>query len=316
MPPSYSPCPRPILKRPNTEPALRPVASPHDEPTQLLAIDPSVLQPLVHFPPNPALSRTFSAYSSASYDRSPIVVSPNRCALPERGCPGRTYNLGDADRDAAHAATTSTSPTLRSRQRSPTGMGRHLHPRVGLNSEKYHEEEDEDEDPTPKATPLAHQRPLPPLIPDLSSESDDSDGFMSPPNDLTAPAAYSRTGLSIPQSKTMQPDLGFSSLHISPSQASALSFLPHPHAISPTMRRSATSPTRTSTAHPPEEERPRHRHSSSTSSHHTRRRHASNSGSGSPGGSPEHGRYKAFSDKSSLNGSSLAVLDQGCFGGF
>ena len=50
-------------------------------------------QAVVHFPPSPIISKTFVAHSPSAYDRSPIVVAPNTCALPERGCPGRTYTL-------------------------------------------------------------------------------------------------------------------------------------------------------------------------------------------------------------------------------
>ena len=42
-----------------------------------------------HFPP-PGQEHT-ARYSGLDYDRSPIVVLPNICALPERGCPGKTY---------------------------------------------------------------------------------------------------------------------------------------------------------------------------------------------------------------------------------
>lgn len=42
-----------------------------------------------HFPP-PGQEPT-ARYSGLDYDRSPIVVLPNICALPERGCPGKTY---------------------------------------------------------------------------------------------------------------------------------------------------------------------------------------------------------------------------------
>ncbi|KAF8966042.1 hypothetical protein BDZ97DRAFT_1917751 [Flammula alnicola] len=34
---------------------------------------------------------TFSAYSASAYDCSPIVVTPNSCAFPERGCASDTY---------------------------------------------------------------------------------------------------------------------------------------------------------------------------------------------------------------------------------
>jgi hypothetical protein len=38
----------------------------------------------VHFPPTPTLTSTYAAHSSATYDRSPVSVSPNQCALPGR----------------------------------------------------------------------------------------------------------------------------------------------------------------------------------------------------------------------------------------
>ncbi|KAI0299830.1 hypothetical protein BC826DRAFT_993600, partial [Russula brevipes] len=49
----------------------------------------SALGPRVHFPPTPGLCQTHLTHSSAIYDRHPIVVSPNACALPERN--ERTY---------------------------------------------------------------------------------------------------------------------------------------------------------------------------------------------------------------------------------
>ena len=50
----------------------------------------------VHFPTHPlSLVSTHDAYSSVAYDRSPIPITPNACALPERGCPGRTYGVDD-----------------------------------------------------------------------------------------------------------------------------------------------------------------------------------------------------------------------------
>ena len=67
--------PRPILKR-NTS-----------------SMDRERKRAVVHFPPSPIISKTFVAHSPSTYDRSPIVVAPNTCALPERGCPGRTYTL-------------------------------------------------------------------------------------------------------------------------------------------------------------------------------------------------------------------------------
>ncbi|KAG7100212.1 hypothetical protein E1B28_001987 [Marasmius oreades] len=49
--------------------------------------------PHVHFPPTPTIvSSTYIAHSSSIYDRAPIEVSPNSCALPERG--GRVLHAG------------------------------------------------------------------------------------------------------------------------------------------------------------------------------------------------------------------------------
>ena len=73
--PSPTPTPRPILKR------------------NCSSLDRERKQAVVHFPPSPIISKTFVAHSPSTYDRSPIVVVPNTCALPERGCPGRTYTL-------------------------------------------------------------------------------------------------------------------------------------------------------------------------------------------------------------------------------
>ena len=91
-----SPLPRPILKRsPSTS---------------------ARTAPKVHFPPPPELTCTFSAYSSTTYDRSPIIVSPNAYALPERGSPGRTYIL----EDESALDTSSSSSSLSSSSGSPS----------------------------------------------------------------------------------------------------------------------------------------------------------------------------------------------------
>ncbi|KAG1786439.1 uncharacterized protein HD556DRAFT_1050074 [Suillus plorans] len=62
--------PRPILKQcPQFPFSAHPTASPPRR---------------VHFPPTPTLTSTYAAHSSATYDRSPVSVSPNHCALPGR----------------------------------------------------------------------------------------------------------------------------------------------------------------------------------------------------------------------------------------
>ncbi|KAF8167183.1 hypothetical protein B0H34DRAFT_3957 [Crassisporium funariophilum] len=47
---------------------------------------PSMLDsPHVHFPPTPTLTSTEITHSPFIYDRAPIIVTPNTCALPRRG---------------------------------------------------------------------------------------------------------------------------------------------------------------------------------------------------------------------------------------
>lgn len=74
-----SPHPRPILKR---------ISSSTKQTTHALpfATCASILSPRVHFPPTPSMvASTHPVHSPQTYDRKPIVVSPNSCALPDRG---------------------------------------------------------------------------------------------------------------------------------------------------------------------------------------------------------------------------------------
>lgn len=48
--------------------------------------------PRVHFPPTPTMTSIALTHSPHAYDRAPIQVTPNSCALPERGA--RTYDDG------------------------------------------------------------------------------------------------------------------------------------------------------------------------------------------------------------------------------
>ncbi|KAG2121318.1 hypothetical protein DEU56DRAFT_834473 [Suillus clintonianus] len=146
--------PRPILKHQQTAPNYGQVIG---SPERLHA---------VHFPPSPTLTRTYSAYPPSTYDRSPIVVAPNTCALPERGCPGRTYTL-DGDRPAS-----SSSPSKRLQH------GIHLHPRAVYNHQsQISPSKPSGFDDGSQRTPWRSSPTQPPLIPDLSSESDQSDGY-------------------------------------------------------------------------------------------------------------------------------------------
>ncbi|KAM5543687.1 hypothetical protein V8D89_002938 [Ganoderma adspersum] len=214
MPPSYSPCPRPCLKRSAVPSPLSP--PPQDEPSTLLAIDPSILSPLVRFPPQPSLAHTLG--SALSYDRSPIVVVPNNCALPERGCPGRTYAPDESSR-FRRAKRSSLSPT----------GGKHLHPRAVTDDRLL------DDDLTPRQSPRDDTHLLPPLVPDLSSESsEESDGFSSPPPELYhAPSPYGKMSLE-------QSLMNLTLAGTNAPSTSALSFLPHPP--SPRVRPHHASP--------------------------------------------------------------------------
>ncbi|KIK56145.1 hypothetical protein GYMLUDRAFT_47354 [Collybiopsis luxurians FD-317 M1] len=149
------PSPRPILKRSPSQV--------HENDSEL----PFYGVQSVHFPPSPSLSRFYSAHPSSIYDRSPLVVAPNACALPERGCPGRTYNLDD------YSLPTSTINF------APPPRGGHLHPRALAQ----------------RSAPIPQQSfgHCPPLIPDLSSESEESDGLISPPPEKMAPSYSYRT---------------------------------------------------------------------------------------------------------------------------
>ncbi|KAJ7508430.1 hypothetical protein B0H11DRAFT_27805 [Mycena galericulata] len=84
--------PRPILKA-LPEPDLSKPGLPESafsNPLPFAACSSRVIfSPHVHFPSTPGLTFTGATHSPGSYDRAPIAVSPNSCALPERG--GRVY---------------------------------------------------------------------------------------------------------------------------------------------------------------------------------------------------------------------------------
>ncbi|KAF9265136.1 hypothetical protein L218DRAFT_957824 [Marasmius fiardii PR-910] len=178
--PKSSISPRPILKRTHSDERRHSSSYSHG----------------VHFPPSPALARTFDVYSSSTYDRSPIVVSPNTCALPERGCPGRTYSIDDP------SCSTYTKPVKTSR-------GEHAHPRVLASSctFSYHHSESISSPPSSSSLP-------PPLIPDLSSESEESDGFSPPPHTpffrRISPASPSSRNDKYPSSYSYYPEISSS----------------------------------------------------------------------------------------------------------
>ncbi|TFK57588.1 hypothetical protein OE88DRAFT_1651398 [Heliocybe sulcata] len=161
--------PRPILKRSavtypiDTSAATLASGTKHPSPRSAL---PTTLS--VHFPPSSGLTKTFDTHSAAVYDRSPIVVSRNQCALPERGCPGRTYGLEAAEEE-------------RGRSRRVKDDKRTTNAHSGCTSS------------SPPGV-------LPPLIPD-QSESDDSDSSSSSGHS----SFVSTSASSLPQSIPVKP---------------------------------------------------------------------------------------------------------------
>jgi len=74
------PLPRPILKPPPS-PSLTSTSPLPFPSTRIPMLD----SPCVHFPPTPTLAQIEITHSSFIYDRKPILVLPNACALPGRG---------------------------------------------------------------------------------------------------------------------------------------------------------------------------------------------------------------------------------------
>ncbi|KAI6117504.1 hypothetical protein F5141DRAFT_603581 [Pisolithus sp. B1] len=232
--------------------------------------------PAVHFPPSPVLTRVYAAHPSSAYDRSPIVVSPNACALPERGCPGRTYTLEDE-------CTPRPSPS----KRRPSN-GNHFHPRAVSNqisTSPARSAGDDHARTAPRTSPFAP----PPLIPDLSSESDESDSFVTPfgtPNTSLTPAP----SISKPR---IRADVMMPTSPYFPAQPSFPDNYP-----------SSFLPYRSS---PDDVHKPRRRRSRDRSRERSREcSYASDETS-------SDGSYKSFSPPSSH---ALREMDDGCLGGF
>lgn len=314
--PTTCPCPRPILKKHHSYsasdvPSTSSASSPRDESAQLLGIDPSILQPLVHFAPTNNLTRTFTAYSPSIYDRSPIVVSPNKCSLPARGCPGKTYLPGDEE---AHS---SSKPKKYDSLVEHSGAGRHLHPRAVRVQIPYGAADEEDDELTPRASKSSnvHSHPLPPLVLDLSSssESDESDGFSSPPLDcapmsssIHSIATSSPPGLPIPQQEP--------ALYLSPI-SSPTTPLPFRSRTFASFSRFSSHPASSRSHSPCRDASPSSSPSRRRRSHSKPRRNRQCVGSPvSP--SELETRYKNLSERSALAGCTLEVPDVGCFGGF
>ena len=162
---------RPCLKQHSTDPepsAAQQQPPPPQSPFPF-ATSSSVLGPRVHFPPAPGLCQTYLAHPASIYDRAPIVVPPNVCALPARN--ERTYT-------PSGESLSCSAKKRRSASARATAHGATLHPHAFAES----------------AQTQAHQaqayatasdpagRMMPALVPDLSSsESDESDVNSTPP---------------------------------------------------------------------------------------------------------------------------------------
>ncbi|KAI0714779.1 hypothetical protein C8Q76DRAFT_795618 [Earliella scabrosa] len=167
--------PHPILKRDS---------SPFKSPVLPFTSSGPLFSPHVHFPPTPRIAATYPAHSPTTYDRKPILVSPNVVQLPRRG--ERRLHTPSADRD--QPSTDERRGRSRSRDRdrdrdAPT-KGSYFHPRAyeACNPE-----------PPSSASASFDLPSMPPLVQDLSP-SDESDDIVTPPG-----AAHAHSSMAIAQ---------------------------------------------------------------------------------------------------------------------
>lgn len=170
---SPSKSPRPILKHAST------------------SLGPSMRSARVHFPPSPRLSTFQFTHSPQFYDRSPLVVQPNVCALPGRG--ERVYLAEDYDSSTQDDIICDSIPLRNG----------YLPPHHPCEAPSY-------------PHPFGYSS-------SSNTESDESDSSLSTPPDLTNPSA---TLLIM----THPSDLLGPSLSRRRSDSDVLGFLPHPPA--------------------------------------------------------------------------------------
>ncbi|KAI0281172.1 hypothetical protein BC826DRAFT_1143631, partial [Russula brevipes] len=111
----------------------------------------------VHFPPTPGLCRTHLTHSSAIYDRHPIVVSPNACALPERN-----------ERTDVPCSEGTSSPRKWRSSHDAQGVALHPHAFTALSPAQ--------------SAPLDPTGRMPSLVPDLSSSKSSKSDVSSTPH--------------------------------------------------------------------------------------------------------------------------------------
>ncbi|EMD42270.1 hypothetical protein CERSUDRAFT_90879 [Gelatoporia subvermispora B] len=175
------PRPRPILKR----------DSPLVEPTLIhlpFSTCGNVLSPHVHFPPTPGLSSHHPTHSPRSYDRAPIVVSPNVCQLPQRGA------------RKLHSPPVHFEVERRGRSRSrntPEVKGSYFHPRA---YEACNPEPELDSPTPPTDLPLT-----PSLVQDLSPSDESDDSITTPPGSKPAAIIQAFAPPPFPQKAELEP---------------------------------------------------------------------------------------------------------------
>jgi len=196
--------PRPILKRVSTSSGSSFSASPSPSPSMK-----------VHFPPHASLTQSFTAHSPSVYDRTPIRVAPNLCELPERGCPGRTYDL-DEDALSDSEFTPDEWEEDAEIQESTPGRGwtKQVVARAKLRVKGFDLSTSQSRRSLPPIRALSFDK-------SSSSASDESDGLGFSPF-LDGSFAEMTMSYSPPSSKALH----------SASTPTQLAFLPHPHSHS------------------------------------------------------------------------------------
>jgi hypothetical protein len=209
--------PSPILKHHHTAPAATvPQASSSNADLPFSSCTSSIYSTSVKFPPTPKLTSNRLTYPAEAYDRTPIVVTRNECALPRR----HSRSLDEA---TSTSTTTSNHPR---RSRSPRS-----HVTASTIPDGYFS----------ATAQHAMDGPTPALSwsGSSSSESDDSDGVFTPPmctpSEATPRAArFNALGL------------GLNGASSPAKEHNALAFLPHPPSPDrEKKRRSATPAART-----------------------------------------------------------------------
>ncbi|KAI0732429.1 hypothetical protein C8Q72DRAFT_148546 [Fomitopsis betulina] len=161
--------PRPILKR-DSYPA--PLADDSELPFTMCDY---IISPRVHFPPTPNIASLSFTHSPNTYDRAPIVISPNSgcLQLPKRG--ERRLYSPSADFDGERRGRTRSRCASRERDSpSPDVKGSYFHPRAF--------EACSPEPLDSPATPLNFSSSPPDLIRDVSPSEEEDDLVGTPPD--------------------------------------------------------------------------------------------------------------------------------------